>query len=400
MKWCSVALPESGSRCVVGMSGGVDSSLVTKLLLEKGCHVIGVTMSTWANDMPLPPSEKGIKESCYGPDEAIDIAQCKAFCNDLGIEHYTINVSDAYHREVLEYFKREYRQGKTPNPCVRCNPTVKFGALLDGVKALGIEFDYFCTGHYADLVRPEKDIRELYGISPDSGAVNRPVMIRTAADSTKDQTYFLNQLSQEQLKNTLFPLADIEKPDLRKIAQKHNFVNASKKDSTGVCFIGERHFRQFLKQYIPMQKGDIVDTNNRVVGKHDGVYYYTIGQRRGLNIGGMSTGNGKRWYVIGKDVEKNILYVSQGEGEELYSKGLVTYKVNWIPKEPANKKFDCFAKFRYRQPDQAVSVEILKDKVLVHFKEKQRAVTEGQFVVFYDKDENCLGGGVIEEVIK
>ena len=190
------------------------------------------------------------------------------------------------------------------------------------------------------------------------------------------------------------------KPDLRKIAQKHNFVNASKKDSTGVCFIGERHFRQFLKQYIPMQKGDIVDTNNKVVGKHDGVYYYTIGQRRGLNIGGMSTGNGKRWYVIDKDVEKNILYVSQGEGKELYSKGLVTYKVNWIPKEPDNKKFDCFAKFRYRQPDQAVSVEILKDKVLVHFKEKQRAVTEGQFVVFYDKDENCLGGGVIEEVIK
>lgn len=231
MKWCSVALPESGSRCVVGMSGGVDSSLVTKLLLEKGCHVIGVTMSTWANDMPLPPSEKGIKESCYGPDEAIDIAQCKAFCNDLGIEHYTINVSDAYHREVLEYFKREYRQGKTPNPCVRCNPTVKFGALLDGVKALGIEFDYFCTGHYADLVRPEKDIRELYGISPYSGAVNRPVMIRTAADSTKDQTYFLNRLSSEILEKVRFPLSSYTKKQVFEMASERALAAATRSES-------------------------------------------------------------------------------------------------------------------------------------------------------------------------
>ena len=355
---------------VVGMSGGVDSSVAALLLKEQGYNVIGLFMVNWNEE-----DDNGV---CTSVNDYEDV---KRVCNTIGIPYFTVNYAKEYWDKVFEYFLQEYKKGRTPNPDVLCNREIKFGPFLEQAKKIGA--DYIATGHYAKVY--EKD--GLYYLAKSK-------------DKNKDQTYFLNQLSQEQLKNTLFPLADIEKPDLRKIAQKHNFVNAGKKDSTGVCFIGERHFRQFLKQYIPMQKGDIVDTNNKVVGKHDGVYYYTIGQRRGLNIGGMSTGNGKRWYVIGKDVEKNILYVSQGEGEELYSKGLVTYKVNWIPKEPANKKFDCFAKFRYRQPDQSVSVEILKDKVLVHFKEKQRAVTEGQFVVFYDKDENCLGGGVIEEVIK
>ena len=355
---------------VVGMSGGVDSSVAALLLKEQGYNVIGLFMVNWNEE-----DDNGV---CTSVNDYEDV---KRVCNTIGIPYFTVNYAKEYWDKVFEYFLQEYKKGRTPNPDVLCNREIKFGPFLEQAKKIGA--DYIATGHYAKVY--EKD--GLYYLAKSK-------------DKNKDQTYFLNQLSQEQLKNTLFPLADIEKPDLRIIAQKHNFVNASKKDSTGVCFIGERHFRQFLKQYIPMQKGDIVDTNNKVVGKHDGVYYYTIGQRRGLNIGGMSTGNGKRWNVIGKDVEKNILYVSQGEGEELYSKGLVTYKVNWIPKEPDNKKFDCFAKFRYRQPDQAVSVEILKDKVLVHFKEKQRAVTEGQFVVFYDKDENCLGGGVIEEVIK
>lgn len=355
---------------VVGMSGGVDSSVAALLLKEQGYNVIGLFMVNWNEE-----DDNGV---CTSVNDYEDV---KRVCNTIGIPYFTVNYAKEYWDRVFEYFLQEYKKGRTPNPDVLCNREIKFGPFLEQAKKIGA--DYIATGHYAKVY--EKD--GLYYLAKSK-------------DKNKDQTYFLNQLSQEQLKNTLFPLADIEKSDLRIIAQKHNFVNASKKDSTGVCFIGERHFRQFLKQYIPMQKGDMVDTNNRVVGKHDGVYYYTIGQRRGLNIGGMSTGNGKRWYVIGKDVEKNILYVSQGEGEELYSRGLVTYKVNWIPKEPDNKKFDCFAKFRYRQPDQAVSVEILKDKVLVHFKEKQRAVTEGQFVVFYDEDENCLGGGVIEEVIK
>ena len=305
MKWCSVALPESGSRCVVGMSGGVDSSLVTKLLLEKGCHVIGVTMSTWANDMPLPPSEKGIKESCYGPDEAIDIAQCKAFCNDLGIEHYTINVSDAYHREVLEYFKREYRQGKTPNPCVRCNPTVKFGALLEGVKALGIEFDYFCTGHYADLVRPEKDIRELYGISPYSGAVNRPVMIRTAADSTKDQTYFLNRLSSEILEKVRFPLSSYTKKQVFEMASERALAAATRSESQD--FIPETYFDVIFsdKESVP---GDIVDLSGKKLGVHRGIEHYTIGQRRGLGVS-----SNKPLYVHSIDAEKNQVVLSDND---------------------------------------------------------------------------------------
>lgn len=355
---------------VVGMSGGVDSSVAALLLKEQGYNVIGLFMVNWNEE-----DENGVCTS------TTDYEDVKRVCSTIGIPYFTVNYAKEYWDRVFEYFLEEYKKGRTPNPDVLCNREIKFGPFLEQAKKIGA--DYIATGHYAKVY--EK---------------NGLYYLAKAKDKNKDQSYFLNQLSQEQLKNTIFPLSDMLKPDLRIIAQKHNFVNAEKKDSTGVCFIGERHFRQFLKQYIPMQKGDIIDTNNNIVGQHDGVYYYTIGQRRGLNIGGMSTGNGKRWYVIGKDVEKNILYVSQGEGEELYSSGLITYKVNWIPQTPADKKFDCFAKFRYRQPDQAVSVEIKDDKVIVTFKEKQRAVTEGQFVVFYDKEENCLGGGIIDEIIK
>ena len=355
---------------VVGMSGGVDSSVAALLLKEQGYNVIGLFMVNWNEE-----DENGVCTS------TTDYEDVKRVCSTIGIPYFTVNYAKEYWDRVFEYFLEEYKKGRTPNPDVLCNREIKFGPFLEQAKKIGA--DYIATGHYAKVY--EKN--GLYYLAKDK-------------DKNKDQSYFLNQLSQEQLKNTIFPLSDMLKPDLRIIAQKHNFVNAEKKDSTGVCFIGERHFRQFLKQYIPMQKGDIIDTNNNIVGQHDGVYYYTIGQRRGLNIGGMSTGNGKRWYVIGKDVEKNILYVSQGEGEELYSSGLITYKVNWIPQTPADKKFDCFAKFRYRQPDQAVSVEIKDDKVIVTFKEKQRAVTEGQFVVFYDEEENCLGGGIIDEIIK
>ena len=355
---------------VVGMSGGVDSSVAALLLKEQGYNVIGLFMVNWNEE-----DENGVCTS------TTDYEDVKRVCSTIGIPYFTVNYAKEYWDRVFEYFLEEYKKGRTPNPDVLCNREIKFGPFLEQAKKIGA--DYIATGHYAKVY--EK---------------NGLYYLAKAKDKNKDQSYFLNQLSQEQLKNTIFPLSDMLKPDLRIIAQKHNFVNAEKKDSTGVCFIGERHFRQFLKQYIPMQKGDIIDTNNNIVGQHDGVYYYTIGQRRGLNIGGMSTGNGKRWYVIGKDVEKNILYVSQGEGEELYSSGLITYKVNWIPQTPADKKFDCFAKFRYRQPDQAVSVEIKDDKVIVTFKEKQRAVTEGQFVVFYDEEENCLGGGIIDEIIK
>ena len=198
----------------------------------------------------------------------------------------------------------------------------------------------------------------------------------------------------------LFPLSDIEKTEVREIAKKNNLINATKKDSTGVCFIGERNFKNFLEGFLPAKRGEIVDVNGNVVGHHDGVIYYTLGQRRGLNIGGKSGGTGERWFVLDKDVKNNKLIVSQGEDDLLFSSYLIAKEFNWIPEKPSTNKFDCFAKFRYRQPDQEVKVEIKGDMVKVVFKEKQRAVTPGQYVVLYDKNENCLGGGVIDEVFK
>ena len=201
------------------------------------------------------------------------------------------------------------------------------------------------------------------------------------------------------MSQVLFPLADIEKTKVREIALKNDLVNATKKDSTGVCFIGERNFKNFLQHYLPAKKGDIIDTNGNVVGTHDGVLYYTLGQRKGLKIGGMAGGTGERWFVLEKDVKNNKLIVSQGEDDKLFSSSLVATEFNWIPEIPKEKTFSCFAKFRYRQPDQKVKVEIMGDKVNVYFDEKQRAVTPGQYVVLYDEQENCLGGGVIDEVI-
>ena len=223
--------------------------------------------------------------------------------------------------------------------------------------------------------------------------------LKKAKDKSKDQSYFLNQLSQNQLSSVIFPLADIEKTEVRKIALENDLVNAKKKDSTGVCFIGERDFKNFLQQYLPAKKGDIVDVNGNIVGEHDGVLYYTLGQRKGLRIGGLSGGTGERWFVLDKDVKNNKLIVSQGEDDKLFSSSLIATDFNWIPKKPIQNKFTCFAKFRYRQPDQKVEVEILEEKVNIYFAEKQRAVTPGQYVVLYDENENCLGGGVIDKVI-
>ena len=356
-------------RVVVGMSGGVDSSVAAALLKEQGYDVIGLFMHNWEED-----DNSG---TCTAVSDYEDV---KRVCTNLHIPYYTVNFASEYLDRVFSYFLEEYKKGRTPNPDVLCNREIKFGPFLEYAKTLGA--DYIATGHYAKISH-ENGVHKLL----------------KAKDQNKDQTYFLNQLNQEQLQDVLFPLGDLEKPKVREIAEKYGFTTAAKKDSTGICFIGERRFREFLKTYIPCKPGDIVDiNNNKVVGKHDGVMYYTLGQRRGLNIGGVSSGNGDRWFVIDKDVNKNILYVSQGEDDKLFSNGLVSYKINWIPNEPKEKTFECYAKFRYRQPDQKVTVTIEKDKVCVSFKEKQRAVTPGQFVVFYTETE-CLGGGIIEEVI-
>lgn len=355
------------TKVVVGMSGGVDSSVAAALLKEQGYEVIGLFMHNWEED-----DDNGV---CTSVNDYEDV---KRVCNKIGIPYFSVNFAKDYLDRVFKFFLEEYEKGRTPNPDVLCNREIKFGPFLDYAMSLGA--DYIATGHYAKVER-----------------VDGLTYLCKAKDTNKDQTYFLNQLNQSQLSKVLFPLGDMLKPDVRKIAEKYGLSTAEKKDSTGICFIGERRFRQFLKNYLPCKKGDIVDLSGKKVGTHEGVIYYTLGQRKGLNIGGMSGGNGDRWYVVDKNVKDNKLIVSQGEGKELFSNGLISYKINWIPKLPSDNEFECFAKFRYRQPDQKVLVKIEKDRVVVNFVEKQRAVTPGQYVVFYD-DTHCLGGGVIEEV--
>ena len=354
-------------KVVIGMSGGVDSSVAAALLKEQGYEVIGLFMHNWEEDDD--------DDTCTAVTDYEDV---KRVCNKLGIPYYTVNFAKEYLDRVFSNFLEEYSKGRTPNPDVLCNREIKFGPFLDYARSLGA--DYIATGHYAKVER--------------SNGVTR---LLKAADTNKDQTYFLNQLNQDQLSQVLFPLGDMQKPAVRAIADKYGLSTADKKDSTGICFIGEKRFRQFLKNYLPCNRGDIVDRNGNKVGEHEGVIYYTLGQRRGLNIGGKKDGTGERWFVLDKDVKNNKLIVSQGEGEELFKDGLVSYKINWIPAEPKEKEFECYAKFRYRQPDQKVRVVIEDNRVVVYFAEKQRAVTPGQFVVFYTETD-CLGGGVIEEV--
>lgn len=355
------------AKIVVGMSGGVDSSVVAALLKEQGHEVIGLFMHNWEED-----DDNGV---CTAVSDYEDV---KRVCNKLNIPYFSVNFAKQYLDRVFSYFLDEYKKGRTPNPDVLCNREIKFGPFLEYAKNLGA--DYIATGHYARVDR-----------------IDGKTYLLKAEDTNKDQTYFLNQLNQDQLKDVLFPIGDLTKDKVREIAEKYGLSTATKKDSTGICFIGEKRFREFLKNYIPSKRGDIVDLQGNKVGEHDGIMYYTLGQRRGLNIGGKSDGNGDRWFVIDKDVKNNKLIVSQGEGEELFSNGLYTYSVNWIPEKPKNNEFECYAKFRYRQPDQKVKVTILDDKIKVDFYEKQRAVTPGQYVVFYTERE-CLGGGVIEEV--
>ncbi len=350
-------------RVVVGISGGVDSSVAAYLLKKQGHEVIGLFMINWEED--------GV---CTAEDDFEDV---KRVCTKLDIPYFSVNYAKEYYDRVFKYFLAEYKAGRTPNPDVLCNREIKFGPFLEQAKKLGA--DMIATGHYAKTY--QKDGK---------------TYLAKAKDLSKDQSYFLNQLSQAQLSSCLFPLADIEKKEVRKIAAELGLSTAEKKDSTGICFIGERNFRQFLKKYLPAQEGDICTLDGKVVGRHEGLMYYTIGQRRGLNIGGKQDGNGQRWFVLKKDLKNNILYVSQGECDELFTDGLEADTFNWIPTLPKEKEFDCFAKFRYRQPDQKVHVTVTgKDTIKVDFYEKQRAITEGQFVVLYQEDGTCLGGGII-----
>ena len=353
-------------RVIVGMSGGVDSAVSAYLLKKQGYDVVGVFMKNW--------DEKNDGE-CTAAEDYEDV---KTVCNRIGMPYYTVNFEKEYWERVFSYFLKEYKNGRTPNPDVLCNQEIKFAAFWDFAHKTGTH--YLATGHYARIETS-----------------NNNVKLMKALDISKDQTYFLCMLQKEQLENVLFPLGNMKKVEVRMIAEEQKLSVAQKKDSTGICFIGERKFKEFLKTYLPACPGEMRTLEGEYIGQHDGLMYYTIGQRRGLNIGGRGTG--ERWFVVKKDMDNNILYVEQGANHPaLYSKALRMKEFNFIAGEPPADQFECGAKFRYRQPDQKVNVVCEKEGYLVEFFEKQRAVTTGQYCVLYDGDI-CLGGGVIEEVI-
>ncbi len=354
------------NKVIVGMSGGVDSSVAALRLKQQGFDVVGVFMKNWEET-----NDEGV---CTAAEDYDDV---RRVCDKLSIPYYTVNFTQEYRERVFSYFLSEYAAGRTPNPDVLCNCEIKFSAFLRF--ALSLEASALATGHYARLKKE-----------------NGTVTLLRAVDAGKDQTYFLAGLTKAQLTSALFPVGDLEKKEVRALALEAGLSTALKKDSTGICFIGERDFKRFLMQYLPAQPGDMITLDGEVVGRHDGLMYYTLGQRRGLGIGGQKEGSGESFFVIGKDMAKNRLIVQQGEKEELFSLGLVANKVNFVAGEPPSKKFSCTAKFRYRQPDQRVNVMMNGEGCTVDFLEPQRAVTPGQWVVFYD-GQVCLGGGPIDE---
>ena len=351
---------------VVGLSGGVDSSVAAILLKEQGYNVIGLFMLNW--------EEEGENGACTAEE---DFADVKRVCAALDVPYYSVNFSKEYYGRVFEYFLREYKSGRTPNPDVLCNREIKFGPFREYAEHLGA--DIIATGHYC-------------GIAHEGG---RNYLLK-AKDRGKDQTYFLNQVREEQLNKVEFPLANLTKAEVREIAQKNGLANAKKKDSTGICFIGERNFRAFLKNYLPAQPGEIRTLEGEHVGEHEGLMYYTLGQRKGLGLGGMHGEDG-RWFVVKKDLEHNVLYVSHGDESPLYSAACTAEDCNFIGFELPAGEFECTAKFRYRQPEQRVRVKFEDGRMHIEFAEKQRAVTEGQYAVLYD-ERRCLGGGVITKV--
>lgn len=358
------------TRVVVGMSGGVDSSVTALLLKQQGYDVVGIFMKNWDDT-----DEFG---HCTAEDDAEDV---RRVCEHIGIPYYTVNFEKQYFDKVFEYFLEEYRNGRTPNPDVMCNREIKFGEFLR--TALDLGASHVATGHYARVIQEDGKFKMLRGV-----------------DSNKDQTYFLNALNQEQLSHAMFPIGHLPKPEVRRIAEEAGLATAKKKDSTGVCFIGERNFKQFLSQYLPAQPGNMVDIRTGdIKGRHDGLMYYTLGQRQGLGIGG--SGNGEPWFVVDKDLSTNTLIVVQGDDHpSLYSVGLEATGVNWIAGEMPEGPIKCTAKFRYRQPDQGVILTKQPDGTVdVVFDSPQRAITPGQAVVFY-QDDVCLGGGTINRIRK
>lgn len=348
------------------MSGGVDSSIAALLLQQQGYDVHGLFMKNWEED--------DTENYCSAAE---DLRDAQAVCDTLNIPLHTVNFASEYWDNVFSHFLAEYQAGRTPNPDILCNREIKFKVFLEHAFTLGATG--IATGHYARVAQHNGVYQLLRGV-----------------DINKDQSYFLHLLTQTQLAPSQFPIGGLDKSQVRALAQQHNLATQAKKDSTGICFIGERPFRAFLSQYLPAQVGDIVTPEGQVIGSHNGVMYYTLGQRQGLNIGGQAGGSGEPWYVVGKDVSSNQLIVGQGHNHPLlFSQTLIAEAVHWISGAAPNAPYTCTAKTRYRQSDQACTLTYIDtQRCEVTFAEPQRAVTPGQSVVFY-QGEVCLGGGVI-----
>lgn len=356
-------------KIIIGVSGGVDSSVAALLLKEQGYSVEALFMKNW--------NDQGEDGACMW--EA-DVEDAMLVCDKLDIPLNTVDLSSDYWDKVFKNFLSEYKSGRTPNPDVLCNQEIKFKAFLEHAENLGA--NKIATGHYARIHEQNSSYQLLKGL-----------------DQNKDQSYFLCRLNQSQLRKAFFPVGEFEKTEVRKRAEQAGLVTHNKKDSTGICFIGEQPFRQFLSRYIPPNPGYIKTTEGQTIGAHEGVFYYTLGQRQGLGIGGVSGATEAPWYVVQKNIEDNELIVAQDHDHPLlHSHGLTASAINWVSGKPPEFPFLCHAKNRYRQADQACKIEQLDDDIYsVTFDLSQRAITPGQFIVFYQNDI-CLGGGIIDAV--
>ena len=359
-------------KVICGMSGGVDSSVSAFILQQQGYQVEGLFMKNWEEDDDT--------DYCTA---AADLADAQAVCDKLDIKLHKINFAAEYWDNVFEHFLSEYKAGRTPNPDILCNKEIKFKAFLE-YAAEDLGANYIATGHYVRRRGADDNAQLLRGL-----------------DANKDQSYFLYTLSSKQVGQSLFPVGDIEKPIVRAIAEDLGLITAKKKDSTGICFIGERKFKDFLARYLPAQPGNIRTVEGDIIGRHDGLMYHTLGQRKGLGIGGVKGASEEAWYVVEKDLVNNELIVAQGHDHSaLLSTGLIAQQLHWVDRQPIREPLRCTVKTRYRQTDVPCTIEPIDDEsIKVIFDEPQIAVTPGQSAVFY-LDEVCLGGGIIEQQLK
>ena len=359
-------------KVICGMSGGVDSSVSAFILQQQGYQVEGLFMKNWEEDDDT--------DYCTA---AADLADAQAVCDKLGIKLHKINFAAEYWDNVFEHFLCEYKAGRTPNPDILCNKEIKFKAFLE-YAAEDLGANYIATGHYVRRRGNDENAQLLRGL-----------------DANKDQSYFLYTLSSKQVGQSLFPVGDIEKPIVRAIAEDLGLVTAKKKDSTGICFIGERKFKDFLARYLPARPGNIRTVDGDIIGRHDGLMYHTLGQRKGLGIGGVKGASEDAWYVVEKDLVNNELIVAQGHDHSaLLSTGLIAQQLHWVDRQPIREPLRCTVKTRYRQTDVPCIIEPIDDEsIKVIFDEPQIAVTPGQSAVFY-LNEVCLGGGIIEQQLK